>query len=571
MCALLVAAAGAPALAGQDARRPDAPAGPPTASALLAAADPLSAARDRLGDDDPRLGAVDRAGAVRAAVQRGADPLVRAVAAAKAPGASGDGGTSGDGGAPAPAAPSGPSAPSAALLALAQRHGVTPDADALRALWALDDLPDGQGRALVDLAVSFTAFEDAARRTFRHDRPQTAPDPAAVDAVRAARDRLLDAAVAVRDAFDGRPVRASADGSADASAGAAPIALCPAFALDLAGTATAYTQPCALVLDVGGDDTYLNNAGGNNLAPGPAGSICLDPDDLVVPTGAAAALVDLAGDDRYGDPAAPKACGVNGGGLVGAGLLVDAAGNDTYAADRVGTNGGALQGLGLLVDAAGHDTYAAAGLGTNGGGARGGAGLLVDGGGDDLYDAADAATNGGGFLGRGALLDLAGDDAYAAGALGTNGGAFLPGADGLLLDLDGHDAYRAAGGGTNGGGQNQGRGALLDLGRTGNDTYAAGRGGTNGGGSIGGAGLLLDAAGDDRYVALDGGTNGGGELGLGLLLDLDGTDTYHDTEPPGSNGSGTDATVAPKGTVGGQVDLDAAAARAPTKGGPTKP
>ncbi|MCA1814240.1 MAG: hypothetical protein LC624_09880 [Halobacteriales archaeon] len=341
--------------------------------------------------------------------------------------------------------------PSAAAEALLASRGVAGD------VRALDALPPRSAQALTQLLDAFLAFDAAA------------PQLAGVLGPRAA---LLDAMVGFRDALAveaAPPLRLQVPG---------------AFALDLAGTSDAYIQDFALQIDVGGDDTYRNHAGGSNVGGSDA---CAIPS-----TGHGSALLDLAGDDRY---VSGRRCGVNGGGwLGGAGLLVDAAGDDVYAAWDNAVNGGAILGTGLLLDAQGDDTYLAGGVGTNGGAAERGLGML---------------------------LDLAGNDQYLAGPVGTNGGGDLLGS-GLLLDAGGNDAYVAT------------------------------QIGVNGGGWLGGTGMLLDASGDDRYTAgLLAINGGGGTAGIGLLLDGAGHDAYEDLE----GGSGADRTVAPKGLVGAQLDL----------------
>ncbi len=203
-----------------------------------------------------------------------------------------------------------------------------------------------------------------------------------------------------------------------------------------------YTDDYALSLDVGGHDHYLNNAGGSNLG----GGNCY----IRAEAGrAAAALVDLAGGDRYGRSPwwSSRNCGTNGGGgNVGVGFLLDAGGDDSYTAGSYGTNGGGLAGVGFLLDAGGDDSFRAASYGTNGGGNAVGVGFLLDAGGDDAYAADSYGTNGGAALGVGFLLDADGDDAYAAGSIAANGGGYL--GVGILLDGGGHDVYQDNDGGT---------------------------------------------------------------------------------------------------------------------------
>jgi hypothetical protein len=313
---------------------------------------------------------------------------------------------------------------------------------------------------------------------------------------------------------------------------------CPAIAIDLDGVANEYSSFCALVIDVGGADTYLNNAGGSHV-DGANVSGWYDGECRSSDVWAAGALVDLAGDDAY----TPRThCGVNGGGYNGAGFLLDVAGNDVYTdssdtyAPWGGTNGGGDIGIGFLLDMAGDDTYTADRVesrGINGGG-NAGAGFLLDAGGDDLYVACSACHS------------FANDSPGGA----TNGGAYE--GTGFLLDAGGDDAYRAANDGTNGGAL-EGKGFLFDM--AGNDTYRATDIGTNGGGHDG-AGFLFDAAGNDVYMAGTLGTNGGATLGSGLLLDTSGFDSYYDEEYY-CGGTGTDRTVVVKGDggMGAQVDL----------------
>jgi hypothetical protein len=336
-------------------------------------------------------------------------------------------------------------------------HGVAPT-DAVTAVRALDAQPAPARVALVRVVGAFAAFEAAARV----DPLQVAPQRLA----------LLDAALALRSVTPHLvPLKLQAP---------------PALALDLAGTADVYVADFALLLDVGGDDLYLNNAGGN----GPGGGCTIG---FQRP---ASAAVDLAGNDRY---TSGRRCGVNGGGWIGAGFLLDAAGHDLYGAAGIGANGGAFVGSGFLVDLAGHDAYAGDAVGVNGGGTTGGSGTL---------------------------LDLGGNDHYTGGAVGVNGG-----------------------------GSTEGRGLLLDAG--GDDTYVATQIGVNGGGWLGGQGALVDASGDDYYTAGVLATNGsGGGLeygapGAGLLLDGGGRDNYVDE----TGGTGQDVSVVPKGIAGAQLDL----------------
>ena len=335
--------------------------------------------------------------------------------------------------------------PSEAAFALLARHGAVADEGQAARLRALDGLPDAQRVALTRVLDAFLAFEDSTRLVYAAgvEAPDFAPGIVA-------RGRLLEAAILLEEAF---PPRAT-------SGVVCGLVVPPALALDLEGCDNTYADPAALSIDVGGADTYLNNAGGNHLG---AGDDC-DP----LWRARAAALLDFGGNDRYLSQG--QCAGRNGGGAIGQGFLLDAAG-------------------------------------------------------DDLYVSNASAANGGGYLGgSGFLLDAGGSDAFQGGSSGVNGGGFLAGI-GLLVDAGGHDAYDALGWGANGGGSFYGSGLLLD--GSGNDRYTARDDGVNGGAN-GGTGALLDLAGDDVYEACCDFVNGGAQSGVGLLLDAGGSDSYRE-------------------------------------------
>lgn len=347
--------------------------------------------------------------------------------------------------------------PSAMVLALAARHGVVPDDEQVRAARQLDHLPDRVRAALADVIDAYVAFDIATRllpvpsrlATGSPTTQQIEPGRIALGSLLWARSHMLDAIVALHEAV-------SAGGNEDSPA---PLSLCPAVALDLTGTSDTYTADCALIVDVGGNDTYLNNAGGSNI-------LGVVPPNCGLAITGAGALIDLNGQDRY---ISGHHCGINGGASGGAGFLLDVAGDDIYSAGGGGINGGGNGGYGFLLDVAGTDSYSAGTFSTNGGGGWNGAGLLLDTGGNDSYGADGWGSNGGAHdRGIGLLLDTEGTDSYTATSVGANGGA--------------HDATT-------------------------------------------GTGLLLD---------------GGGQ-----------GDTYSDLE----GGTGTDKTVAPKGSVGMQLDV----------------
>jgi hypothetical protein len=257
------------------------------------------------------------------------------------------------------------------------------------------------------------------------------------------------------------------------------------------------------ILDHGGDDRYLAGQAGEGFGWHGLGI-----------------LVDIAGDDDYRFEPAPLeggnsiARGQGFGGQRGLGLLVDFVGNDTYA-DRssesrnlVRGSGAAISrliatyatdlrspapdgvgGIGLLIDAAGDDTYQAS---ANGMGSDGGLGVVLDLGGRDIWRGDLGRGDQGGV---GIVVDLAGDDAFD-GALGTGSTEGL----GLFLDVQGSDTYS----GSAGTARDQGMGAFFDL--EGEDTYrvrdvgvAVGREGDVWS-SAPTVGLYIDVHGPNRYA-----------------------------------------------------------------------
>jgi len=466
--------------------------------------------------------------------------------------------------------------PSEAARAVLAAHQTTPTPEEEQGLLRLDVQPEPVRGALTRVLDAFLAFDAAAQRAYagadvaklqglqdaamqgpaQVDVARSAAEPGALLAdagvdlapVFSARVAMLAAVAGLRDALDLLPERAAA-------AACSPVAMLPVFSIDVTTCDNTYNDDVAFLLDVGGNDLYGNNAGGSDVLGAGCGYI----------GHAAAALIDLAGEDRY---VSGRDCGINGGGDIGVGFLFDARGDDTYTSGSFGTNGGGDLGVGFLLDASGDDTYTAGEWATNGGGTYGGQGFLLDAGGEDTYAAGEYATNGGGAAGVGFLLDAGGNDIYTArtfwgflGGTATNGGG-VEGV-GFLLDAGGNDAYLAGTFGTNGGGYYAGVGFLFDAG--GNDAYTAGDRGTNGGGNRGGVGVLLDASGNDTYIGRGFGANGGTSDGTvcppflpcvnvpasGLLLDGGGRDTYRDAST-----DCTDCTVVPKGLVGAQADSD---------------
>lgn len=503
--------------------------------------------------------------------------------------------------------------PSGAAFALLDRFDVEPTTEQAERIERLDALPEDVGAALARTIVAYQRLDtvttgiyndvDQAKLAEMLERVTVEEDGITLEGSTSDLPDLIGPEIDLVPLLSARADLLAAFDTLEAAlvdqptdhAHVGQIVIPPALALDLAGDDSTYTEDVALSIDVGGNDTYRNNAGGNNLN----GADCLPPtpEDLVDLAGAAA-LLDAAGDDDYFRSSAAY-CGLNGAGVFGVGLLVDTAGDDRYGADGasgfgvngagvlagIGTlvdtggddlyhawftiNGGGYgEGLGMLVDTTGHDTYDATWAGVNGGADAGGIGSLVDLRGNDTYDAevgyevGSSGANGGAFArGVGFLLDAQGDDTYLAWREGANGGAIHQ-AVGTLVDASGQDTYgydepagdvlrsRSGSWGFNGGAMHGALGLLTDL--SGDDTYDARIVGVNGGaGAAAAVGRLVDASGDDAYTAEYAPANGGAWYDAsGLLLDGDGTDTY---EEAGS--TATDETIVPKNTAGAQIDL----------------
>lgn len=154
----------------------------------------------------------------------------------------------------------------------------------------------------------------------------------------------------------------------------------------------AYDVAAALIIDLGGNDTYAAQSTRSDLGR---------PVNVVI---------DLAGDDVYqGDGMFSQACG-----LLGLSILVDANGKDRYSAGRV-AQGASAVGVGILIDRAGNDLYEG-----------------------------DAFVQGAGCFGMGCLADIAGDDVMNA---KIDSMAFAwPRSAGFVVDGAGSDQRTATGG-----------------------------------------------------------------------------------------------------------------------------
>ena len=215
-----------------------------------------------------------------------------------------------------------------------------------------------------------------------------------------------------------------------------------------------------LTIDLGGNDIYSGaTAAGGCVSDTPADSSCV------------AVSIDLGGDDRYVPAGRLSVCeaagfGPRGGicgqgsGIVGVGMLVDAAGNDVYEARTESAGGDCLGGQ-----------FTICGVTTAQGTGRFGVGVLADLAGNDAYNLISPIP---------AANDPAGDRSFTVDGQG-NGVAGV----GVLFDGGGNDSYLTTGPAT---------GYLGDgTSATGWSTYNAQ------GASVGGVGVIVEYGGADSY------------------------------------------------------------------------
>jgi hypothetical protein len=307
-------------------------------------------------------------------------------------------------------------------------------------------------------------------------------------------------------------------------------------------------------LDLGGNDHYMNSAGGNDSWWNPV-SICIDlsgndlysmEDPSVYSQGAGVfgfgALIDLQGDDTYQSTQYSQ-----GFGCFGVGILWDQKGHDQYSCDYLAQGAGVF-GIGILHDSSGNDVYHAYSFGQGFGYVKG-FGLLVDDSGDDLYIANDedvAGTNpqssdhntsfcqGAGFGrradlsegnsmsgGMGLLIDIEGNDTYTCGVFGQGTGYWA--GTGVLYDGTGNDSYKGVWY-VQGGAAHFGIAMLMD--DEGDDTYDALLNMAQGAGHDVSLGYLIDRQGNDTYTSPNLALGGGNANGLGFFVDAQGDDVY---------------------------------------------
>jgi hypothetical protein len=228
-----------------------------------------------------------------------------------------------------------------------------------------------------------------------------------------------------------------------------------------------YLHDYALLVDEGGDDMYLNNAGGSllDVRRGPTNSLVARgchkistefPDECIA---GVALLIDESGNDTYGareapDPTDDAFCSrdpivrrivLAGAGLAGVGILIENSGNDHYVGKTTSQGSGHAAGVGILRDEGGDDSYLAI-RNAQGYALLGGFGLLRDEGGNDVFDRYMPAPldPDAGYQrpGSGGVIDDRGTCDVIPRQL--QGSGFLGGAVGVLMNLGGDDSYRGA-------------------------------------------------------------------------------------------------------------------------------
>ncbi|GBE30946.1 MAG TPA: hypothetical protein ENH10_05115 [Bacteroidetes bacterium] len=233
-----------------------------------------------------------------------------------------------------------------------------------------------------------------------------------------------------------------------------------------------------LVVDLGGNDEWYG-------AVGATASL-----DLPV-----SLAIDLSGHDRYlnEDEFLPS----QGAAILGAGVLIDCKGNDTYSAKRL-AQGASMLGYGVLADYDGDDQY---NLWTSGQGASYfGIGVALDGAGDDRYRIHGDGQGYGGVGGVGALINRTGWDEYYAEPI-VSDSVFRP-------DYHSENSYL-----------NYSYAQGCGIGRRGDIT--------DGHSWAGGMGILIDLYGNDRYTSANWSMGCGYWYGMGFLYDGEGDDVYN--------------------------------------------
>lgn len=263
----------------------------------------------------------------------------------------------------------------------------------------------------------------------------------------------------------------------------------------VAGTGiNTHNSDAALLIDLGGNDIYLNNAGG-----------CIESGVGI------SLLIDISGNDIY-ENLNP---GSLGGAILGVGMVFDCEGRDVYRSGSL-SQGAAIGGVGFLYDERGDDIYH--GKSFCQGAAVFGVGISIDLEGDDTIVCKSMGQGFGSTLGLGLMLNIAGNDSYASGvdlaATESNPGFVF--AQGAAAGFSPSDKSKNVG-------YYGGIGFLID--GKGDDQYLAGQF-CQGAAKFGSMGLLLDCGGDDYYQAGDFSQGAAEDWSSAVIIDLKGSDRY---------------------------------------------
>jgi len=322
------------------------------------------------------------------------------------------------------------------LDALGALLGVPAAVDSSSSVARLPEAVAGRLALLADGLVACQVAGAGARAAFER-APDSAAEPAAAMALRRCAAPLQAAALETSDFLRAHP---QAEGGS--------VDIWPLLRYSPGESDDTYVHDYVLLVDQGGNDRYLNNAGGNLLdhRRGPEGSAATEKApargchtlglDFVAGKGPTdgqcqigqALLIDSAGNDVYGERQAPdpaddafctadplvRRINTGGAGFAGVGILIDGAGDDSYVSKTISLGSGHVAGVGILRDEAGDDSYLS------------------------LRNAQGYALAGG--------LGLLRDDAGLCDNLPrqVQGTALLPGSFGIFVNVGGADRYRGA-------------------------------------------------------------------------------------------------------------------------------
>lgn len=301
-------------------------------------------------------------------------------------------------------------------------------------------------------------------------------------------------------------------------------------------------RPTLLIIDTGGNDTYVN--AGANASAGNWLSLVIDTkgnDRYVSDAGLTTTpIAEFANRKTAGAQPGPA------GALFGLAGIFDLSGNDVYRSHRPGL-ASARFGVAVLEDEAGDDLYD--GYADSTAFAALGAAILEDQSGVDVYRCFTTSQGSAGVRGAAILVDRAGNDTYEANdklvdfpspqsaehnislaqgaSIGRRAdytdGHSLAGGVGVLYDADGDDTYTCGVFGQ-GVGYWQGVGMLWD--GAGRDAYL-GQWYVQGASAHFAVGYMEDVSGADHYVAKMNMAQGAGhDFSVGWLLDREGDDVH---------------------------------------------